>query len=105
MDVHRFSEPLSSIPYVADPLGRVSPAAYLTTRARSTVTSASPVIISSRIGSNCSTCGSSSTTSISTGRSADVPRGWPCESHCLPQIPRRRESRWGTSKAFAVQAL
>jgi hypothetical protein len=50
---------------------RFSPAAYLTTRTRSTVTSAPPVTISSRIGSNRSTCASSSTTSISTGKSAE----------------------------------
>lgn len=45
------------------------PAAYFTTRTRSTVTSAPPVTISSRIGNSLSTCASSSITSTSTGRS------------------------------------
>jgi hypothetical protein len=45
--------------------------AYLTTRTRSTVTSAPPVTISSSIGSNRSTCASSWTTSIRTGKSVE----------------------------------
>ena len=98
---------MGSIAYVegGDDSGRFSPAAYLTTRTRSTVTRAPPVTISSRIGSNFSTWASSSITSIKTGRSVESSTGaggvnhTACAESCNPVDDRR------AGKAVAAQPL